>query len=221
MRLNFKMLALSKRERLLVWGIIAVAPALLVTGLITSPAHDRIVALRQEAIKDRNETQKLQAQLEKLQATPAALRTEGDPAQLKQQINEMNSRIAELKRDLVPADRMPALLQDLLSRESGLELVSLRTMPVAAVLDASDPLATGSAAGSAPTKQRQQNIYKHGVVLTVRGSYGALHQYLQRLETSQWRLFWWGAQLASEDKSRLLLTLTVYTLSFDKAWIHV
>jgi len=57
--------------------------------------------------------------------------------------------------------------------------------------------------------------------MTLQGSYADLHDYLARLEQSQWRMFWWRARLSTEDSPRLTLTVTLYTLSLDKGWLEV
>jgi MSHA biogenesis protein MshJ len=49
----------------------------------------------------------------------------------------------------------------------------------------------------------------------------SLHNYLQRLEQSPWRMFWWRGRLAADDDARLVMTVTIYTLSLDRAWLQV
>ena len=62
-------------------------------------------------------------------------------------------------------------------------------------------------------------MFKHGIQVTVQGSYADLHDYLSRLEKINWRMFWARASLNTDDYPRLALTVTVYTLSLDKAWL--
>jgi MSHA biogenesis protein MshJ len=64
-------------------------------------------------------------------------------------------------------------------------------------------------------------VYKHGVEITVHGTYAALHGYLSRLERSPWAMYWWRAKLEADERSALTLTVTIYTLSLDKAWLEV
>ena len=62
-------------------------------------------------------------------------------------------------------------------------------------------------------------IFQHGFELKISGSYGALHDYLARLEKLPWRMFWGRVTLDATQHPRLTLTLVVHTLSLDKTWL--
>lgn len=64
-------------------------------------------------------------------------------------------------------------------------------------------------------------MFKHGVELRVAGSYADLYDYLQRLEKLPARMFWSRATLNAGDYPKVTLTVTIYTLSLDKAWLEV
>lgn len=64
-------------------------------------------------------------------------------------------------------------------------------------------------------------IYKHGVELTVQGSYPELLSYLAELEKMPWQLFWGKVKMNVEEYPRATLTLTVFTLSLDKKWLNL
>ena len=65
------------------------------------------------------------------------------------------------------------------------------------------------------------NVFKHGVEVKLSGSYADLYDYLVRLEGLPSRMFWSRVSLNAEDYPRLTLTVTIYTLSLDKAWLEV
>ena len=64
-------------------------------------------------------------------------------------------------------------------------------------------------------------MYKHGVQITVRGSYADLLQYLTALEKLPTRMFWGVAKMKVVQHPSVELTLTLYTLSLDKTWLQV
>ncbi len=65
-------------------------------------------------------------------------------------------------------------------------------------------------------------LYRHGVEITVEGAYGDLMGYLSSLETLPGpRLLWGGVKLKVEKHPTVQLSLTVYTLSLDRAWLEL
>jgi len=149
---------------------------------------------------------------------------------LRGQIAEANSVIAGMQENLVPAAEMSHVLEDLLARSPRVRIVSLKTLPASTLVEAPPATAAapgapapaaGTAGASAPLQASNDNIYKHGVELTLEGSYADLHDYLTRAERMPWRMFWSRAVLDSSDYPHVRLTVTVYTLSLDPAWLQV
>ncbi|WP_294264249.1 hypothetical protein, partial [Propionivibrio sp.] len=123
---------------------------------------------------------------------------------------------------LVPPERMSALLEDMIGRKSGLRLLSLKTLPVSPLLEKK---AGAEASGAEKSVDKPANtsagLFKHGVEIRLEGSYQELTAYLERLEQAKSKLLWSSASLAAEQHPKLVLTLTVYTLSLDRAWLIV
>lgn len=208
--------ALSLRERLMVFVATLAVVAFLGNALFLDPVSARKRVLRDQMARQTTEMQALQAQvaeLEKKRADPNAannLRREN----LRNEIAAIDDSLKEMRTSLVPAQNMKGLLQDVLARNPRLQLVGLRTLPVAPLVDK----------GPAGDKEQPAGgpgggVYKHGIQITVQGSYADIHDYLSRLEKLNWRMFWARAHLDTGDYPRLALTVTVYTLSLDKAWL--
>ena len=85
---------------------------------------------------------------------------------------------------------------------------------------ASAPATTQSAEVPAPLSATD-GLFKHGVEITVEGSYQELAAYLARLEQAEAKLLWSSVSLSAENHPRLVLTLTVYSLSLERAWLIV
>jgi MSHA biogenesis protein MshJ len=67
----------------------------------------------------------------------------------------------------------------------------------------------------------ERTIYQHGVEITLLGSYAGLHDYLAQLEKLPAQMFWGRISVNTEEYPRLRVTLTVQTLSLNKAWLIV
>ena len=67
----------------------------------------------------------------------------------------------------------------------------------------------------------EKQIYKHGVKITVRGSYANLLRYLSALEKLPTQMFWGVAKMDVIKHPKVELSLTLYTLSLDKTWLQI
>lgn len=205
--------ALALRERYLV--AVALLGGVLLVGwtMIVDPALARSRIAERAIANQRSQLAALAAQTQALQSpdkNPEAL-AGAELAELKKQLSALNARFAALGGDLVPPERMAGLLEELLGRKRGLHLLGLRTLPAASVLE---PKAAGAEAGAA-------GLYKHGVEIRLEGGYAELTEYLAQLEKSPQKLLWSSVTLSAETYPKLVLTLTVYTLSLDRTWLIV
>jgi MSHA biogenesis protein MshJ len=119
---------------------------------------------------------------------------------------------------------MPGLLEDLIGRQGGLRLLSLRTLQVTPVLDKKSVAKsddTGKAAEAFRETDASLGLFKHGVEIKLEGSYQELSAYLARLESSPAKLLWSSVSLSADKHPKLVLTLTVFTLSLDRTWLIV
>lgn len=157
--------------------------------------------------------------LRKLQQEEQRLtRAEGGPAAadaaaqrvagLRAELAALNERAASEQRRFTPAARMRPILEKMLARYQRLTLVELKTLPVI----------TLSAGAPGPARR---HIFQHGVQLTLKGSYADLYGYLVALEHLPTQLYWGRLELSAADYPHDVLKLTVYTVSFDKAWLVV
>lgn len=201
---------LTRRERgILLVGGLALFAIIGFSLVDSSLARQR--GLAQEVEKARADAATAKAQVEtivrQLAEDPDA-RARARIAQLAQQTNELDAQMAGINRSLVPPQQMAQILQKVLARDAGVKLVRLKTLPVSGLItrDADDDGA---------------NVYKHGMELTLQGSYLDMLHYLDRLEALPWRMFWARAQMDARDYPAVRFTVTVYTLSLDKDWLVV
>lgn len=201
--------AATVRQRLLVFLAAAAFLLLLGNALLLQPQRAKQKRLAAETAQYQKELSALQGQASALVgATDPDAASRKREAALRAELSILNTRIAGEQRRFTPPERMRAVLEEMLARNKGLTLVNLRTLPVV-------PLAaSGSASASG-------GMYRHGVELSVRGTYGELYDYLRTLEELPSQLYWSRAELTVDEHPELILKLTLYTVSFDRAWLVV
>ncbi len=64
-------------------------------------------------------------------------------------------------------------------------------------------------------------LFRHGVEITLSGSYMDMIAYMEALEGLPTQLFWGKAEFEVEKYPNARLTLTLYTLSMDKKWMRL
>ena len=224
--------ALNLRERVMAFAIAALLLVALINVLIMDPLLAKQKQLSQQAAQDEQQIAAMQAEI---QARVAAHNVDPDAAErarlqnLKQQSAKLRGELMGMQKGLVSPDKMTALLEDLLRRNSGLQLLSLKTLPVSLLTDPLPPEAKGPANSEASQgKDKGQEkpaageaVFRHGVELTIQGSYADITQYLTQIESMPWQLFWARAKLSVDTYPKARLTLTLFTLSLDKTWLNI
>lgn len=185
--------------------------------------------LHSQVVQQQNNLAGINAEiLQKLQAA------EADPdapararlAATREESARLSESLRAMQQGLVPPERVAPLLETILRANGRLKMVSVRTLPVeplsgiGAGHDAGDGNAMPPAANVKPSGKREL-LFRHGVELTVRGSYLDMVDYMTALEALPTQLFWGKAQLEVEEYPSVRLTLTLYTLSLDEKWMKL
>ena len=217
---NAKVDALALRERVLIFCAIAFLMVTAVNMLFLDPLLARQKNLSAQVIQQQEKMKEIQAVIETLLQ---AKKDDGVSPQ-RQRLSQLTQKIAEgdaylqSRRDrLVPPEKMANLLEQVLNKNGHLQLVNLKTLPASPLIDKAGSVAHSAQANISPDKQ----VFKHGVQITVRGSYLELLQYLNALEHLPVQMFWGMANMNVVQYPVAELTLTLYTLSLDKIWLQV
>ena len=222
--LSARFAALQPREKYLVCAAVLAVIMLGGYNIWIDPALTRKAVAEKHIAQYRADMTTLGAQVSAFQmqlkdpdaASRAAI------AESRQRLAELDRQLSGFGKELVPPEKMAFLLQTLLSRHRGLELVSLRTLPPLPVIPAqadkagAKPAEAGKAAAPDP-----ENIYKHGIEIKLAGSYQDLLNYLGELENSSQRLLLGRMNLEVTKYPRVELTITVYSLSLDRTWLVI
>lgn len=201
---------LARRERLVL--LAGGALAILVLGFTAIEGRFKLAAqLQKQVTQARADTTAARAQTAELvrrlaQDPDADTRTR--IAELRQQIDRLDTEVKGAHRGLVAPERMAAVLEDMLTRNRRVRLVSLKTLPVSGLLEAKDEAVA-------------RNVYKHGIELTLQGRYLDLLDYLAKLEKLPVQMFWSQAKMDASDYPRVRISVIVYTLSLNKDWMVV
>ena len=97
------------------------------------------------------------------------------------QLNRVTARLDSQSAGLIPPQRMTQVIHDVLSRQQGVTLISLRSVPPRSLADSSAGPSNGP--------------YVHSVVLVMQGQYLDVLTYLQALEGLPWHFYWQSLDL--------------------------
>jgi len=204
--------AMSLRERVLVF-LAAVA----VLVLIADNALLEPILRRQKINSQMNQQQQdeMRTMQQQLQAYAQARVSEGAKAK-RQRLEKRRAELVELDRELagkqgelVTPERMTRMLSEILKRSPEVELVSLRALPPTSLTQV--PGASGAAVG----------LYRHGIEITVSGSYFRMLSYVIELERNRARIFWGDMDLQAGGYPTITMKITLYTLSPEKTWLLI
>ena len=206
--LRIRLESLAVRERAMILAASALTLAFVLDALLIEP-----VLARHKAVLERLALQ--QNQIRQMQAAEDAVRQftkDGENARIRARIERLKAELAgndKLVRSrsehLFDQRRITPLLERMLKSD---RLVEFKTLPAAALFE------PGTASSMAAP-----GIYKHAVRVSLRGSYQALLDYLAELEKEQ--VFWGEASIDMPNPSEAVMTLNVYTLSLDPAWLKL
>ena len=212
-----KMEAATLRERVMIFAAAAVVLIALLNAVLIEPELVKQRRLSKEVADRQGDIRKIQEQLQAM-----ALARQADPDRVKRsrletlrrQVATAEAKLLEEQRKFAPPERIGPLLEEMLSRNRRLRLVDMRTLPAAA-------LNSAGATQKPPAPSAGAPIYRHGVEITVTGSYLDLLAYLRDLEKLPNQMYWGKLDLSVASHPQVTLKLSVYTLSLDLAWLIV
>ena len=212
-KLEHKFLASSTREQVMV----VVCGCALVIAFIYLVFMDPISLHNQKLQRDISGSQRslkgLSVQVDEI------LRTlDNDPnTALRERLKDLDTEIASIDNlleeqtvNLVPANKMPHMLEKVLASSKGLKVIGLQSIPPVPIL-----LSAQSEIGA------EINLFRHGVVLTLEGKYFDIQAYLEKMESLEWQFYWKKFDYSVSNYPFARVEVELYTLSTNKAFIGV
>jgi MSHA biogenesis protein MshJ len=200
-RLAARIDEMSLRQRAMLFATVSLVVVVFAHVALIEPLLMRQKSLIERSNRDQSQLAAVRAQIESLLKDQQ--QTAKDPEQLA--VAELENRLAELEKALasrkeafVAPNRLPELLRSLLGSGRAVTLESLRTLPGVPV-------------------QGGVDLYRHGLDMTLRGSYLDLTQYLTDMEKLPARLLWGPVELQVEKYPEVRMTLQVHTLSTQRS----
>lgn len=212
----------TQRERLLMLTAVGALLYFITDASMLTPQQRSLRQLQAELDTRQAEILRIDAQIADLSARLA-----------QQNASDRQTELDELMRIIAEADallsendgsslKLSALLDAMLRTTPGLELMSLKTLPVVPLVPRGPVATDGSelkpappmVAGAQPAPEPPPvAVHQHGVELVIKGNYLALLPYMAKLRRYPKRLFWTAASLEVVKHPDSVLHLTITTLS--------
>ncbi len=202
---------LMNERRLMIVAVVCVL-WLIMDTLWMTPAYEALNA----ANKRRQTTESARDALKVLAGRHAA-EIEAQQREAKAELEQTRQRVAEgqvalkqVQAMLAPAREMRQLLEGLLAQHGQLRVKSMKTLA---------PREVNLGVGGGPNESVQ--LYRHGMDITVEGSFHDMLGWLSSTENLPHRLLWDSIKLVSDDEARLSLTVMVHTFSPDRESLEI
>ena len=218
-------LKITQREKLLILFSGVVIIILLGYLLFIEPVNESTTRNEQTISSLQNQLNSLQAQIEvaeyALGNDPNDLLVESLD-KLTDKSQDLDLYLQQETVNLVPPTQMPLLLENMLAGSQGVTLVSMQSIAPTPVLSSQTKKDDAeSDAESNDTVVDEINLYRHGVLLSLRGSYFDIQHYLTRIEGLKWQFYWKRFNYVVTGYPEALVEVELYTLSTSKAFIGV
>jgi MSHA biogenesis protein MshJ len=235
----------SSRERVFI-GLSILALVFLVWTLLIQSGYDS----REKELKSQLAALQADQKLTQEQLTAITTSLATGPAKVKQsEINQLNSqlqqiqtRLSEVGQGLIAAEQLPEVLRSVFEQTRGLELINVQTLAAKEMMIASlqqievaqpnvaEP--NDSVIPGVPNLQATQNtqpapkpqgsgVFKHGVVLKLRGDFFRILALVKSLENLPWKFYWESLDYSVKQYPQAEIELRVFTLSSEEGLLGV
>lgn len=211
---------LSVRERSILLLAIIIAVFLVWDRLLLEPLEKQAKQVQVKLKKQNKDLVRIRQQQQQVVA-----RSSADPdaqnlqqiAVLKKAMQELDTQLQTMTVDLISPQQMVKVLEEVLTRETDLQLVSVQSLPPLALTDTKDKDAKKKKRG----KTVVPGVYQHALKIEFKGSYLSTMGYMQELENLSRRFYWGSVDFTVLNYPQAHVVITVNTLSLNEAWIGV
>ena len=131
-------------------------------------------------------------------------------ASLGRQLDEVEDQLRMKTVELIDPEKMFELMNQLIYRDSRLQLLSLKRREVKPAIPSLDEEET-----------EQPGIYRHVLEIKFAGKYLDILKYVQTLESLDWKLLWDEIEIHSDEHPRVTVEVAISTLSTRKEWVGI
>ncbi len=134
----------------------------------------------------------------------------------------IESQLRNSAQKLISPDNMAVMLETVLLKVKGLELLEVRGLGAKPVIEPNEAVADDPQANQLVGSAGMiDNAYKHGLRIEFQGDYLGTLEYIQELENLEWDFFWESLEFEVGEYPESRAAITVFTLSLDENWIGV
>jgi MSHA biogenesis protein MshJ len=217
-------------ERALIFITISLAIYMLVLVALASPLEKASTAAQKNIALKQAETDLLEMELLTLTENLRKASKESKLIRLEALRNELSNagKLSELMEDLIPPREIINFVDGILSsNSSSITVVRAKNMPAVQLWPAPEIEATGETEQDTEIEENQPQslsgeeftIYRHGMLLEVKGRYRELVSFFSTLEQLPWKILWGNVSLTTDGDNDSVATLVIYTLSPEKVWM--
>ncbi|HET9679996.1 MAG TPA: hypothetical protein VFP95_05480 [Gammaproteobacteria bacterium] len=197
--------SMSLRERGIIMLMLLVILLVLWFEVFMAPLDQQRATLNQAVEQTRQRIDALNTSITQLVSDSTGQELKARKQRLQAELARINDELNTRSASLVAPAEMARLLEDMLNKTPGLTLVEMRNLPPEPLF----PEELGS------------SVYRHGLAITVEGSYLDTLAYVQSLENLPWEFYWKRLALETQDYPQNRTTIVVYTLSLEEGLLGV
>ena len=202
------------RERVLIAITLLVAVGVSWWVYHVEPQAQRLVALDQQGRNIAAENRATREAIDGIRQRIAGgvhREKQAELARLEERLAELEQELRLKTIELIPPEKMFALMNQLLLDNTRLTLRRLARREVRSAI----PASAASAEGDEP------GIYRHVMEIELSGRYLDILAYLRKLEALDWKLLWDEIEIRNDAYPRVDLRLRMSTLSTERQWVGI
>lgn len=209
--LNEKFAALSQREKVLT--LVSGLALIFLVGFtfFIEPAMNALTKSRTDLAAEVMKRQTLNAQLElysEALATDPNAEIKAEQTALLEEKAAMELTFADELEDLVTPAEMVMLVEKVFKHAGNLKLMEMSSLAPVSVFEGNEEM-------------EGVDLYQHGVQMTFSGRYFDVKDFVEALESQTRQLYWRGIDYQVAEYPLAEVSIEVYTLSTEKAFIGV
>jgi len=131
-------------------------------------------------------------------------------ARLVRELGEMEDQLRVKTVELIDPEKMFELMNQLIYRDSRLQLLSLKRREVKPAIPSLSEEET-----------EEPGLYRHVLEIKFAGKYLDILKYMQTLESLDWKLLWDEIEIHSDEYPKVTVEVAISTLSTRKEWVGI
>lgn len=215
-------------ERVLLFFTITLMIYMLVFFALESPLAKTGVNIQTKINSKKVEKQILEQEVLLLKENLLRAPKESNLIHLEELKKELNNtgKFSTLMKDLISPREMVRFVDGVLSSNNNISVVRVKNLPAIKLWPAPEENEITTAQANIeikptpqPAVENEFTIYRHGMLLEVKGRYRDIVSFFATLEQLPWKILWGKVSLTTDDENDSIATLMIYTLNPDKAWM--